>query len=101
MPYDISGSAEDVLVTSKEEEQIPKLNVTDEETPAEFNKQVKAWILLNLGPSTVHYSLSSGVSTTNFAILSGAWFMLDVPNKIIYLICASGNNANVHIVGVR
>ena len=49
MPYDRTGSTEDVLSTSKEEEQIDKTNVTATETEVEFSEEVKAMIKKALG----------------------------------------------------
>ena len=94
-------SAEEVLSTSTEEEQIDKLTVTEAETEAEFNEEVRAWLIFNDGPHSVHYTLETGVDTKNHKIPSGSWWGEDVPTKIIYLICASGENADVFIVGVR
>ena len=49
MPYDETGSAEEVLSTSKEEEQINKKNITATETEVEFSEEVKAWLIFNHG----------------------------------------------------
>lgn len=94
-------STPEVFTTSTEEEQIPKLNVTDAETEAEFNEEVKSWLVYNDGPHSIHYSLSSGVDTDNHKIPSGVSWGEDVPVKKIYLICASGENADVYVVGLR
>jgi len=101
MPNTIAGTSEEVFSTSKEEEQIPKTNITATETPVEFDLQVKAWLIFNDGPHAIHYALATGVDTTNHKIPSGSWWGEDVPTKKIFLICASGENANVYPVGIR
>jgi len=101
MPFSIAGTSEEVFSTSKEEEQIDKTNVTSTETKVEFSKQVNAWLILNDGPNDVHYSLATGVDTKNHLIPSRSWWGEDVPTKKIFLICASGENANVYPVGLR
>ncbi|KKL75215.1 hypothetical protein LCGC14_2057080 [marine sediment metagenome] len=101
MPYDSTGTSEEVLSTSKEEEQIDKTNVTATETEIEFSKEVKAWLIFCDGPNPVHYALVTGVDTDNHKILSRSWWGEDVPTKKIFLRCASGENADVYIVGVR
>ena len=50
MPYDKTGSTEDVFSTSKEEEQIDKTNITATEVEVEFSEEVKAWLIYNDGP---------------------------------------------------
>ena len=101
MPYDIGGNSEEVLSTSKEEEQIDKTSVTATETEIEFTKQVKAWLIYNDGPHAIHYALATGVDTNNHKIPSGSWWGEDVPTKKIFLICAPGENADVFPVGIR
>ena len=101
MPYDISGSAEEILSTSKEEEQIDKTNITATEAELSFSKEVKAWLIYNDGPHAVHYALATGVDTDNHKIPSGAWWGEDVPTISIFLICDTGENADVFIVGLR
>ena len=101
MPYDKTGTSEEVLSTSKEEEQIDKTNVTDAETEIEFSTEVKAWLIFNDGPNPLHHALVTGVDTNNHKIPSGSWWGEDVPTKKIFLICDSGENANVFIVGLR
>ena len=101
MPYDETGSAEEVLSTSKEEEQIDKTNVTATETEVEFSEEVKSWLIYNDGPHAVHYQLVTGVDTDNHKIPSGAWWGEDVPTLKIFLICATGENTDVYINGLR
>ncbi len=101
MPISPAKTAEEVLSTSTEEEQIPKLNVTATETEAEFDEEVRAWLIFNDGPNPVHYALVTGVDTDNHKILSRSWWGEDVPTKKIFLICAAGKNADVYIVGLR
>ncbi len=101
MPYSIAGSSEEVFSTSKEEEQIDKTNVTAAETVVEFSEEVKAWLIFNDGPNAVHYTLVTGVDTDNHKIPSGVAWGEDVPTKKIFMICATGENADVYIVGLR
>ncbi len=101
MPNSIAGTAEEVFSTSKEEEQIDKTNITSSETMVEFSKQVKAWLIFNDGPNPIHYALVTGVDTFNHKILSRSWWGEDVPTKKIFMICESGENADVYIVGIR
>ena len=101
MPYDSTGSSEEVLSTSKEEEQIDKTNVTATEKEVEFSEEVKSWLIYNDGPNSVHYALETGVDTDNHKIPSGSWWGEDVPTLSIFLICATGENADVFIVGIR
>ena len=101
MPNSIAGTAEEVFSTSKEEEQIDKTNVTSAETEVEFSEEVKAWLIFNDGPNPIHYALSTGVDTNNHKIPSGSWWGEDVPTKKIFMICATGENANVYPVGIR
>jgi len=75
-----------VFTSASEEEQI-KVTVTDSETEVTFTKEVKSWRIYNDGPSAVHYSLNSGVSTDNFKIPPRAGLVEDVPTSKIYLIC--------------
>ena len=89
------------MITTAQEEEQEKASVTDSETTVTFSAQVKSFLIYNHGPFNAHYSLSSGVTTNNFMIPSGAGLMMDIPTANIYLICASGETATCYIVGVR
>jgi len=89
-----------VFTTSSEMEQ-EKASVTDAETTVTFSAEVKAWVLYNDGPYPVYFNDSTGVSTNNFKLPSGAWMMVDVPATTIYLICNTGETATVFALGLR
>jgi len=89
------------MITTAVEEDQQKASVTDTETPVTFSKRVLSFLIYNHGPFNVHYSLSTGVSTDNFMIPSGAGLMMDLPTANIYFICAAGETATVYVCGVR
>jgi len=89
------------MITTAVEEEQENDEVTDAETVITFSKTVLAFLIYNHGPFNAHYSLSTGVSTNNFMIPSGAGLMMDLPTTSIYFICAAGQNAFIYVCGVR
>ena len=88
------------IVSSGSASQNAKANVTAAETTVTFTQSVLSFIIYNDGAYAVHVSRATGVDTDDFKIPSGSWFMMDVPTKSIYLICAAGQTATCYLVGV-
>ena len=89
------------MITSAQEGEQEKADVTDAETVATFSAKVQAWIIYNHGPFNVHVQLETGVDTNSFMIPSGAGLMMDLPTTKIYFICAAGETAAVYLWGFR
>lgn len=84
-----SGSADEQEVAS----------VTDSDTAATFDQQVKSYFVYNDGPNAVHYKRDAAATTSNFKIPAKAWLMDDIPVTALHFICASGETATVYAKG--
>ena len=89
------------MITTAQEEEQEKADVTDAETTVTFSAEIKAFLIYNDGVYPVHYSLTTGVDTDNFKIPAGAGLMMDLPTTNIYFICAAGQTSTVYVCGVR
>ena len=88
------------IVSSGSATQNAKASVTDSETTVTFSQNVLSFIIYNDGPSGVHVSRAPGVSTDDFKIPSGSFWVVDVPTIKVYLVCAAGETATCYLTGV-
>ena len=57
-------------------------------------------LIYNDGPNAVHYNRDAAATTDKYKIPAKSWVTLDVPITTPHFICAAGETATVHCVGV-